>query len=285
MKIVRTYATSANVGTGFDCLGICFDIFNEYSYEISDKYLFDGFQNKYCSPNTNMIIKSYEYVLTKYDHNIVYLKLKQLIQNIPSTRGLGSSASCIVCGILIANNILNNILSKDDMFQLASEIEGHPDNVAPLIYGGFTSSFYDDKYYKVKLNINNNYKFYVCIPPFELSTSLARSVIPQNVSLKTAVSNISHSIAMVKALENGDIELLKIANKDLLHEKYRYPLINNANIFKKFALKNNAICVISGAGPTLLIISCEKMNFNFDLRQWIVKEVHINDIGAYIYEK
>lgn len=285
MKIVKTYATSANIGPGFDTLGICFDIYNEYSYEKNNCYILEGFNEKYSIPEKNLIIQSYEYVLKKYNHNIIYLHLKQLSQYIPTTRGLGSSASCIVCGVLIANDILDNKLCKDEIFQLASEIEGHPDNVAPLIYGGFTSSYYDDKFYQVKLNINEKYKFYVCIPPFELSTTMARNVLPKEVTLKTAVSNISHSIAMIKALENGDMKLLKSANKDLLHEPYRYSLINDSDILIKYAKENDAICMISGAGPTLLIISNKNLIFDIDLKNWIFKEVNINNQGAYIYEK
>lgn len=285
MKIVKTYATSANIGPGFDTLGLCFDIYNEYSYEINNYYILEGFDEKYSNSEKNLIIQSYEYVLKKYNHNIIYLHLKQLSQHIPTTRGLGSSASCIVCGVLIANDILDNKLSKDEIFQLASEIEGHPDNVAPLIYGGFTSSYYDDKFYHVKLNINENYKFYVCIPPFELSTTMARNVLPKEVSIKTAVSNISHSIAMIKALENGDMKLLQSANKDLLHEPFRYPLIDDSDILIKYAKENDVICMISGAGPTLLIISNKKLIFDIDLKNWIFKEVNINNQGAYIYEK
>lgn len=285
MKTVKTYATSANIGPGFDTLGMCFDIYNEYVYEMSDHYILEGFDEKYSISENNLIIKSYEYVLKKYNYNIVYLKLKQLVQNIPSTRGLGSSASCIVCGVLIANDILNNLLTKDEIFQLASEIEGHPDNVAPLIYGGFTCSYFDNEFYQIKLNVHNDYKFYVCIPPFKLSTTLARNVLPKQVDLKTVVSNISHSVAMIKALENGNMKLLQSANNDLLHEPYRYPLINDANVIIDYAKKNNAICMISGAGPTLLLISKDDLCFDINLSGWIFKKVNINNQGAYVYEK
>ena len=138
MKIVRTFATSANVGPGFDTLGICFDLYNEYEYSISSKYIIKEFKEKYCNPNRNLIIKSYEEVFKRLNKELIYITLKQVKQDIPTSRGLGSSASCIVSGILIANDILGNPLSKDEIFQIASDIEGHPDNVAPLIYGGFT---------------------------------------------------------------------------------------------------------------------------------------------------
>ena len=159
MKVVRTFSTSANLGPGFDCFGICFDLYNDYSFEESDEYELINFAPKYSIPNNNLIINSYEKVFEVLNQNLKYIKLVQLEQNIPTSRGLGSSASCIVCGIMIANEVLGYPLSKEDIFQLASSIEGHPDNVAPLIFGGLTCSFKDEKYYKVDLKINDKFKF------------------------------------------------------------------------------------------------------------------------------
>lgn len=285
MKVVRTFSTSANIGPGFDCLGICFDLFNDYSFEVSDEYLLTGFDNKYLDPSKNLIIKSYEEVFKKLNKDLVYIKLNQIAQNIPTSRGLGSSASCIVSGIMIANEVLNNILSKDEVFQIASELEGHPDNVAPLIYGGFTCSFKDDEYIKVELNVNQAYNFMVCIPPFELSTALARSVLPKEISVKNAVFNMSHLVAMIKALENGDMELLKRGKQDLIHEPYRYKLIKDSDVVIDYANKNNAVCLISGAGSTLLLISKDKINKIDCLNDWRFEEVKVNYKGAYVYEK
>lgn len=285
MKIVRTFATSANVGPGFDTLGICFDLYNEYEYSISSKYIIKEFKEKYCNPNRNLIIKSYEEVFKRLNKELIYITLKQVKQDIPTSRGLGSSASCIVTGILIANDILGNPLSKDEIFQIASDIEGHPDNVAPLIYGGFTCSFKEEEYKKISLNINSKYKFMVCIPPFELSTAKAREVLPKTVSMSDSVFNVSHSIAMIKALETGDMELLKLGKKDKLHEPFRYPLINESEKVVEYANKNNAVCLISGAGSTLLLISDKKLINLPKLNDWVYKEVNVSNIGAYIYEK
>lgn len=283
MKIIRTFATSANLGPGFDSFGICFNLYNEYSFEVSNEYEIFEFTEKYSNPFNNLIIKSYEEVFNYLNKEIIPIKLKQLVQNIPSSRGLGSSASCIVSGVMIANDILGNVLSTDEVFQIASKIEGHPDNVAPLIYGGLTCSFKNDKYYTVKCNISECFKFTVCIPSFELKTSVARSVLPKSISMSDAVSNISHSVALIKALEYGDMELLKAANVDKLHQDYRFPLINGSDYFIKFAKQSNATCMISGAGPTILLISKESLNINFD--DWLVLEQSVNYKGAYIYEK
>ena len=283
MKVVRTFATSANLGPGFDTLGICFNIYNEYSFEQSGDFLLEGFEDEFIDPNNNLIIQSYLKVFKKLNKEIIYIKLKQLVQNIPTSRGLGSSASCIVAGVLIANDMLDNILTIDEVFQISSSIEGHPDNVAPLIFGGMTCSFKNDIFKTIKFNISDIFNFTVCIPPFKLSTAKARAVLPKDVKMEEAVSNISHSIALIKALEIGNMDLLLDANVDKLHQNYRFPLINNSEYFINFAKENNIACMISGAGPTILLISDKKVNISYD--DWKTFEVELNNQGAYIYEK
>lgn len=283
MKIVRTYATSANLGPGFDAFGICLNLYNEYAFEVSNKYEINEFNEKYKNPENNLIIKSYEKVFNILNKKVIPIKLTELEHNIPTSRGLGSSASCIVSGVMIANNVLGDILSIDDVFQIASDIEGHPDNVAPLIFGGLTCSFKNDKYYTVKCSPSNDFIYTVCIPSFELKTSVARSVLPENVKMADAVSNISHSVALIKALELGNMELLKQANIDKLHQDYRFPLINDSAYFINYAKNNPATCMISGAGPTILLISKESLNISY--KDWKIIEQKVNNKGAYIYER
>lgn len=285
MKVVRTFSTSANLGPGFDTFGICFDLYNDYSFKKSNEYQLINFDDKYSDPKNNLIIQSYEKVFEVLNKKIEYIELVQLEQNIPTSRGLGSSASCIVSGIMIANDLLGDPLSKEDVFQLASSIEGHPDNVAPLIYGGLTCSFKDDKFYKVQLDVNKIYKFMVCIPPFELSTALARSVLPKEIKMSDAVFNISHAVTMIKALENGDMDLLKKGKQDKLHEPYRYSLIKDSDVLLKYCDQNNCVCMISGAGSTMLVISDKDINDMNILSDWKFEKVNINYNGAYVYEK
>lgn len=283
MKTVRTYATSANLGPGFDCLGICFNIYNEYNFEESVKYELVGFDEEFLNPSNNLIIQSYEKVFELKKQPLKYIKLIEKIKNIPNSRGLGSSASCIVAGVMIADDMLGNILNKDEVFQIASMIEGHPDNVAPLIFGGLTCSFRNDKYYSIKYEVDNSFIFSVCIPSFELKTAEARRVLPKEVSMSNAVSNISHTAGMLKALETGNMELLKISAIDKLHEPFRLPLIKNSNKVIEYAEKNNAVALISGAGSSMLFISQKNLDFYFE--DWVVKEVKVLSKGAYIYEE
>ena len=159
MKIVRTYATSANIGSGFDTLGMCFNLYNEYEFKINSYYEIVGFDKEFQNPANNLIISSYEEVFNRLKKTIIPIYLKEIKRNIPPSRGLGSSASCIVAGIMIANDVLSNPLTKEELFQIASSLEGHPDNVAPLIFGGFCASFKSDKYYTTSLKVNKKLTF------------------------------------------------------------------------------------------------------------------------------
>ena len=285
MKIVRTYATSANIGSGFDTLGMCFNLYNEYEFKINSYYEIVGFDKEFQNPANNLIISSYEEVFNRLKKTIIPIYLKEIKRNIPPSRGLGSSASCIVAGIMIANDVLSNPLTKEELFQIASSLEGHSDNVAPLIFGGFCASFKSDKYYTTSLKVNKKLTFTLFIPPFKLSTSLARSVLKKEISLSDAVNNISSVVATVKAIENGDIELLIKSNKDVLHEPFRLPLIDGSSDVLQYAKDNNASAYISGAGSTMLVISEGKLSGAFIYDNWAIKEVKIEKKGAYIYEK
>ena len=285
MKIVRTFATSANIGPGFDTLGICYDIYNEYSFQISNRYHLSGFKKEFSYPDSNLIINSYEKVFSYLNKDQIYIELTEISQNIPESRGMGSSASCIVAGVLMANEVLGNILTQDEIFNIATEIEGHPDNVAPLIYGGFTSSYKSDKYYSIKHNVSNELYFNLLIPPFKLSTEKARGVLPKQINMKEATSNIASTIATINAIEKGNIEQLIRANNDLLHEPYRLSLIEHSIDIKKIAKENNAAAYISGAGPTMLVISKNEILDKFNLDNWNKIRVNVNQKGAYIYEK
>lgn len=285
MKIVRTFATSANIGPGFDTLGICYDIYNEYSFEISQSFHLDNFKEEFSYPETNLIIDSYKKTFEYLNKKLIYITLKEEIQNIPESRGMGSSASCIVAGVLIANEVLGNVLSQDEIFNIAATLEGHPDNVAPLIFGGFTSSYKNYKFYTNELKVNNDYKFLLLIPPFKLSTKKAREVLPKQVEMHVATSNIANTISTIYALENGDINQLIRANNDLLHEPYRLSLIENADKIKEIAKVNNASAYISGAGPTMLVISKDDIKEKFEFNDWKKVSVNVNYKGAYVYEK
>ena len=208
---------------------------------------------------------------------------------IPVSRGLGSSSACIVGGVYGANALLNGGLSKNELFKIAVDIEGHPDNIAPAVYGGLTASIVEEeKPYCMNYSINEKLYFCALIPDFETSTCEARKLLPQEVSFKDAVFNISRVAVLLKALEQGDFDIINVALKDKLHQKYRKTLIHEFDEVKKICVENGTSAFfISGSGPTLMNIiensdftnkiknSIMKLNYN-----WEVKFLQADKNGA-----
>lgn len=253
---VRVPATSANMGPGFDCLGVALNLYNEYGFEeIEDGLVFEGFPKEFSNKD-NIIYKSMLKVFEVCKYKIKGIKIKLLKNDIPIARGLGSSSSCIVAGLVGANNLLGNKLSKNDLLNLAVEIEGHPDNVAPALFGGIVIAVIENgKTIYEKIENKNNLSFISIIPDFKLETEKARSVLPKNLTYEDSVYNIGRAALIAIGLNNGNNEILRIACKDKLHEPYRNSLIKGIDLIKKEAYNNGALAsYLSGAGPTIMII-------------------------------
>lgn len=279
---IKVPATSANVGPGFDCFGIAYSFYNEYKIEKSKEMLIEGCDPAHTSKDNifNIAFNETMKKLKKKGSYHVYYK-----PNIPASRGLGSSASVIVAGCMTANKLYGGIrkLSDDEIFQIASKIEGHPDNVAPAIFGGLTAStkLDDGTFFHKKFKVSNKLHFTVLIPDFKTSTEMARKLLPKNYKKEETVAMISHSVLMIEALQNGDFNLLKTVCKDYVHEPYRKKLIKDYSLIKKTVEKNgDAVLLISGSGPTLLVIS-KKRNFGKHLKlqgtktNWLIMTMKI----------
>jgi len=243
---IKVPATSANLGAGFDCLAIAIDLYNTFKIEKAPK----GFKGD------NLIYKSYYEVFKHLNEEIIEIKISS-DSNIPISRGLGSSASCIVAGVLAANKILNFPLNNEELLNLSNSIEGHPDNVSAALYGGLTiNAVKNGKVLTNKIIPNESIKFTALIPGFELSTKSSREVIPREISLDTAVFNIQRTALLVSSLINGNLDLLKWAVEDKIHQPYRMDLIENSNIVFNTAYELGALAVfLSGAGPTIMCIT------------------------------
>lgn len=278
-------ATSANLGPGFDCLGLAYDFYNEYLVERSDKMLIEGCDKKYTTKDNIYNIAFMETMkkLKKKGSFHAYYK-----PTIPPSRGLGSSASVIVAGCMTANLLYGgkNKLKPNDIFQIAAKIEGHPDNVAPAIFGGLTAStkLSDNTFYYHKYKISSKLSFTALIPDFKTSTEKARKILPKVYKKEDVVTNISHSILMVECLQSGDFKALKTVSKDFIHEPYRKKLIKDYDYIKKTVEKNgDAVLLISGSGPTLIAISNDK-NFHKKIKlknttcNWEIKKLNIENL-------
>lgn len=259
---VRVPATSANMGAGFDTFGIALKLYNEIAVEeVNGETEIKLFQGKYDEDfkknlTYQSIVKTYEYCNVPYKG----FKIDMSEVNIPMSRGLGSSAACIVGGIFAANKMLKDKLSVDEMLKIAVSIEGHPDNVAPALIGGMVTSITNgENVIYSKVNIKSNFKYAAMIPNFKVGTSDARKVLPNSFSRSDAVFNVSRAAMLISALNNGENEKLRFAFDDRIHQPYRKKFIHNIDeIFVRSREFGSYGEVISGSGSTLLAVVDEK---------------------------
>lgn len=275
---IKTPATSANLSVGFDTIGIAFNKYNIFSFKENDKYIVKGFRKAF-SVDSNLVLESYlkfsKNNLTEENIKKVEITLEE--NNIPVSRGLGSSASCILAGVFAANEI--NKLNKTfrECVDFASDLEGHGDNIYACAYGFLNASLKDNGNYIHKLyEVSENLNFHLLIPSQEGQTKQLRNILPKKLDYSDAVFNLSRVIFVPDAFKNGDFKLLKIILKDQLHEKYRYPFIPMHEEIKKLSNRDDLIVCISGSGPSVLIIS-EKTNIDIPKQlQEIYKLVKVN---------
>lgn len=259
MVKVTVPATTANIGPGFDTLGLALNLYNVYEFEeideIDESLVINGCPDEYRNEN-NLIYKSFQVTADIIGRKVKGLKIS-INADIPISRGLGSSSACIVAGVFGANSLLDGGLSKDELFKIAVSIEGHPDNIAPAVYGGLTASIIEDSTpYCVSYNISNKLEFCALIPDFETSTADARKLLPEEVPFQDAVFNVSRTAVLLKSLEEGRLDIINIVLKDKLHEKYRKILIHGYDTIKKICCDNGSKAMfVSGSGPTLMNIT------------------------------
>ena len=262
-------ATSANIGSGFDSVGLALNLYNEihiYENDNSKKIEFEIFgegENE-ISKKDNMIYSAMKLVFKKLKSKQNKGYIIKCINRIPLSRGLGSSSAAIIGGLLCANFILGNKLKiEKDILNMAVQIEGHPDNVAPAILGGIVSGVVkkeeDFKYIKIKPP--KNLKAIVSIPDFYLSTEIARNILPKEITRKDAIFNISRAALLTSALFSNRLDLLEIATEDKIHQDYRAKFIPNLNQLFKETKKAGAYSVtISGAGSSILALAKDDKN-------------------------
>lgn len=267
MYKISVPATSANLSVGFDTLGIAFDLYNEFYVDYADKFILEGFDEGYNKEDNNLFIKAYKSFFKKFGLEIIPISVK-MVCNVPTSRGLGSSATLVVGGIFAASKITKLRLSNDEIFNLALAVEHHPDNVAPAIYGGLTSSYAKDGiFYAKQYDVNPDLNFLVLIPDYKIKTEDARKVLPSSLSYPDIVHNLSRIVMLPDAFKNGDVELLRDIFDDHLHEPYRANLIKEYQDFKKIALDNHGVLAISGSGSSMLVISKLDLEDLFDIKK------------------
>lgn len=260
LKTVRVCVpgTTANCGPGFDAVGIACTIYNQLELTLNRSGRLNieiqGEGREVIPVNEeNVVWQAIQALLkqTGEHYNGAHIKMTNAI---PLARGLGSSAAAIVAGIAAANAAVGSPLNKHQLFELATDIEGHPDNVAPAIFGGITlSAVHQGKARCLRFLPPGMLEMVVAIPEFNLSTKASRQVLPGTVAYQDAVFNISRTALLVGALSQGEFGHLKCALEDKIHQPYREALIPGMQDVFQAANQQGAYgSAISGGGPCLI---------------------------------
>ncbi len=255
-------ATTANLGAGFDVFGMALSLYNELSFEliecgdkISLEIYGEGADTLFSGDSNNLVLKSMQHLSRFYQIPLPGGILK-MTNRIPLARGLGSSSAAIVGGLYLASKLLKLGLSKQELLELAVEIEGHPDNVAPALFGNCICSARGSKKWETVLyQVPEEWKWIACVPQIPLSTEDARRVLPATIEHAKAVQNVASASFFLAALIYEEPRYLPIAFRDYLHVPYRLPLIPNGEKVLAAAMSAGAYAAtISGSGSTLLAI-------------------------------
>ena len=289
---IRVPATTANLGPGFDAFGCALNLYTDVTFEETEYGLeITGCDEVFAGPD-NIAYTAYCAVVASLSEELRGVKI-HIESQIPICRGLGSSAALLVAGAMGANVLRGNKLSTQGLLNITNAMEGHPDNLAPALYGGLTASMVDNGLpMTVSFPLHSGWEFLALVPDFDLPTPLARSVLPKDVSRADAIYNIAHGAMVLKALELGDEKLLRNAMQDKLHQNYRRSLIRDYDAIEALVRTTGAAFCLSGAGPTLLCITrneglkaklTEKLP-GITEANWEILPLHIDFQGARIVE-
>jgi len=254
---VRVPATTANLGPGFDCLGMALDLWNEMRFSLEGHGVrvttVGEHSEKLPTDGTNLIARSF---VRLYEEAGAAPPAGLAIHcdlRVPPSSGLGSSAAAAVAGLLGANTLLGRPFDRASLLELAAEIDGHPDNVAATLLGGLTIVVRkEDKLLTKKILVPEAHVA-IAVPDLAFSTRTARAGLPTHVSMKDAVFNLGRTPLVVEALRTGDFELLSQVMEDRLHQATRLKLIPGGRVAWAAALQAGAAAVaISGSGPSLV---------------------------------
>ena len=264
--VVDVPATTANLGPGFDCLGAALDLNNRFAMRRIEgggerfELIIEGSEGSHLRGGPeNLVYRAAQRVWKAAGLEPVALEARVRLA-VPPARGLGSSATAIVAGLMGANALVGEPLSKEKLLELAIDIEGHPDNVVPSLLGGLcmTAKAASQRWRVVRCEWASSVKAVVAIPSIRLSTSEARRAMPKTIPVGDAVVNLGALTLLLQGLRTGNGDLISDGMHDRLHEPYRWRLIKGGDEVKQAAMDAGAWgCAISGAGPSVLAL-CEE---------------------------
>lgn len=297
---VRVPGSSANLGPGFDSLGLALTIYNYIEAEETDKGLtieiLDAETKEFLpTDEKNLVYKAMKYLFEQADYKMRGLKLT-LSSQVPVTRGLGSSSACIVGGLVAANELCGKKFTPRELITMATKLEGHSDNVTAAYLGGFTVSVFEkDEVFYYSHKIKGDLKCLVLIPDYAVTTQKARNTLPGYYPKKDVAYNISHASLLVASMISGNYENLLCAIDDRVHEPYRKVFIDGyQKLYNKLKSYGALGTFISGSGPTLasIVEADDAEMFYEDIKEytdrafpsWSVKLLDIDNEGAKVIE-
>ena len=258
---VKTPATSANMGPGFDCLGIALDIWNAVSVEVGARgFDISGYgEDDLPRDSSNMVLASVERVFRELGEPVPEMRVR-CHNDIPTARGLGSSSAALVGGLTAGNALNGQPLSQNDLLQIAARVEGHPDNVAPAIYGGMRiAALENGGVMSAPVPVPSELIAVLYIPSVAMPTDEARGLLGADVPRADAVFNIARAALLVRGMATGDLRHLRIATDDRLHQPARQAIFFPMKNIIRAALGAGALgAFLSGAGSTVLALAVEK---------------------------
>lgn len=256
--LVKAPATTANLGPGFDTLGLALKLYNKVEFietgnELDIECTGEG-RGEIPTDESNIVYKTAELVFRQVGYSPQGLKIR-IDSQIPLARGLGSSAAAIICGAVAANKLSGSLLGEREILRICVGLEGHPDNIVPALRGGFiiTTITSGGQVEYIKTLPSPAIRAVAVVPDFELKTSVSRRVLPDNFDFRDVVYNVSHAAFFVSAFITGNFSSLRFAMEDRLHQPYRESLIPGMRKVFDAAMQAGAQSVaISGSGPTLI---------------------------------
>lgn len=282
--VVKIPASTANLGPGFDALGMALSLYAWLELtvaETTEVKLYGAGMEELPTDSNNLINKIAQQLFAKAGLQEQPLKIS-MYSDIPLTRGLGSSASAIVGALVAANEMLGKRFTDQELFHMATELEGHPDNVGASLFGGIIVSSWDGNSAPyVKITPANALETFVIIPDFQLSTEKARHALPQQYTKADVVFNIGRSSLLVAALASGQLQLIQQAMQDRIHQPYRAPLIPGMSYILEHAVEHGALgAALSGAGPTLIAFVDSHCENKAELEQFMIESMKREGISS-----
>ena len=249
-------ATRAILGMGFVTLGMAVSLYSHFTFERAETLTITGCPEEFRNED-NLVYVSFVDALREWGEEPFPVAI-DICTEVPVARGLGSSSTCVVAGIMAAAALTGHMVDRAELVRIATAVEGHPDNVAPAILGGAVCSFTPegDLPRCLRYEVSDRLRFITVIPPYEVHTSEARKVVPQEIPLSSAVWQMGRIAGMTRGLETGDADLIAAANDDRLQEPYRRPLIPDYDDIRRVCLEGGAKTLwISGSGSTLMAVT------------------------------